>query len=174
MSENIYNEAERLYKKYGTRNPYALLDNINAVVNISYEFKSDGLKGFCTIQNRIKYVTINGKLSEPEQRIVAGHEAGHLILHTNEIKRSPHQTLPDFYLYSNVGSIEYEANMFAADFLIADGDVWEYVQDDYMDYYKMASALRVPPQLLDFKLRSMERRGHDVRPPVGLDSRFLK
>jgi len=57
--------------------------------------------------------------------------------------------------------------------VIEDSDVLEYVRDEYMDYFKMASALHVPPQLLDFKLRSMERRGHGVRPPVGLGSKFL-
>jgi len=162
-----------MYLKHDTRNPYKLLEQMGVVVQISDRFTDDGLKGFCTIQNRIRYVVINGKLSEPEQKIVAGHEAGHLILHTNEIKRSPQQTLNDFYLYSNTGKIEYEANMFAADFMIGDNDALECIHDEHMDYFSIASALYVPPQLLDFKLRSMERRGHKVRLPAGLDSKFL-
>jgi len=174
LGEYIYNEAEQLHRELDTRNPVELLGHIGADVIYSDKFSINGLKGFCTIQNRSKYVVINAKLSKHEKRIVAGHEAGHLILHTHEIKRRPHQTLSDCYLYGNVGGIEYEANMFAADFMIEDNDVLEYVRDEYMDYFKMASALHVPPQLLDFKLRSMERRGHDVRPPVGLDSKFLK
>jgi len=174
LKDYIFRKAERLHLKHDTRNPYELLEQMGVVVQISDGFSSGGLKGFCTIQNRIRYVVINGKLSEPEQKIVAGHEAGHLILHTNEIKRSPQQTLKDFYLYSNTGKIEYEANMFAADFMIGDGDALECIHDEQMDYYSIASALYIPPQLLDFKLRSMERRGHDVRPPVGLDSKFLK
>ena len=174
MGKYIFSEAERLYRKLGTRDPYRLLGHLGAVIQVSDSFSEDGLKGLCTIQNRIKYVIINGKLSKPEQRIVAGHEAGHLVLHTNEIKLSPHQTLKDFYLYSIGGKMEYEANQFAADFLVGDIDVLECMEDGHMDHQAIASTLYIPPELLDFKLNSMRRRGHKVRPISGVQSKFLK
>jgi len=39
------------------------------------------------------YAVVNGKLNEHEQRIVAGHEAAHLILHKAEILKCPAQTM---------------------------------------------------------------------------------
>ena len=98
--DRIYLEAERIVKKYGTRNPYELLDCIGAIVRFSHEFGPDGMKGFAAIRRRTKYVMINAHLDEYKQRTVAGHEAAHLIIHPDEILRSPGMTMQDFDLYN--------------------------------------------------------------------------
>ena len=169
----IFREVQWIVKKYATRDPYELLDAIGAVTFVSWEYSRDGLKGFSTIANRTKYTVINGNLDEAEQRIVAGHEGAHHILHVDEILVSPVRALRDFDLFSNAGRIEYQANLFLADYLLDDNDVLEYVADDGEDFFSASGKLSIPPPLFAFKLYSMMRRGYEVRSPIDLDSKFL-
>ena len=119
----LYTEAEKAAKKCGTRDPYDLIDVIGAKLRVSYDFDPEGLKGYATILNRSKFILVNGHLEKPDQRIVAGHEATHLILHKADILRSPVSTLRDFNLFSNTGRLESQANRFLADFLVSDLEV---------------------------------------------------
>jgi len=74
----IFEEVCKAIKKHKTRNPYELLDAVNVDIRESYSYQS--LKGYCYIANRSKFVVINGLLAPAEKRIVAAHEAAHLIL----------------------------------------------------------------------------------------------
>ena len=172
-SEYIFAEVERIHKKYETRDPFELLDDMGAITIISREFGRNGLKGYSTVARRFKYAVINGYLHEYERRIVAGHEAAHLTIHVDEITHSPLRALRDFSIWDNSGRIEYQANLFLADFLLPDDEVMEAIKIEESDYFAASCALYVPPPLLAFKLYSMMRRGYAVRPPVDLDSKFL-
>lgn len=174
MNSYIFDETKRILMKYKTRDPFELLDNMGAEVVFTHKYSRGGLKGYSTMMNRIKYAVINANLSESEQRIVAGHEAAHLILHMDEIENNPVKALRDFNMFDNSGKVEYQANLFLADFMLDDSEVMDNVQDDDMDYFKSSSSLYVPPQLLSFKLYSMMSRGYEVRSPIDLESKFLK
>jgi len=168
----IFEEAENAAKRIGNRNPYDLLDFIGARVKFSNHYEPDGLKGYSTILHRQKFAVINAHLNEHDRRIVAGHEAAHLILHTDDILKSPVKALRDFNLYSNNGKLEHQANTFLADFLVGDDEVMYSISCDH-DYFESARELVLPPPLLAFKLHSMMQRGHRVQNPVGLQSSFL-
>jgi len=168
----IYAEAERAAKKYQTRDPYKLLDAIGAKTRYCYDYEPDGLKGFSTILNRVMFAVINGHLNEHDQRIVAGHEAAHLVIHKTEIMMSPAQALKDFNIYDNSGRLEYQANSFLADFLVSDKDVLDAIAYDD-NFFANARELYIPPPLLAFKLHSMMRRNYEVRNPIDLRSQFL-
>ena len=168
----IYAEAERIIRRYGTRDPYALLDAIGAVTRISAEYPTDGLKGYCTILNRCMYAVINGNLCETDRKIVAGHEAAHLILHRTQILSSPVRAMRDFNLYDSSGKAEREANAFLADFLVPDEDVLDIVAAAD-DYFAAASGLYIPAPLFAFKLYSMMQRDYPLRPPMDPDGKFL-
>jgi len=173
LSTYIYSEVERIIKKYGTRDPYKLLDAIGAITIFSDEYPCDGLKGYSSIMNRVMYAVINNKLCSEEKRIVAGHEASHLIIHKDEIMTSPVRMMKDFNIFDNSGQHEREANTFLADFLVSDKDVLETVMDRGIDYFGAARELYLPPHLFAFKLYNMMQRGHKVRSPVALNSQFL-
>jgi len=173
LGSYIYSEVERIVNKYKTRDPYALLDAIGAEIYISYKYGRNGLKGFCAISNRIKAVLINGYLRKEDQRIAAGHEGWHLILHEDVILTSPAKAMKDFSFFDNSGRYEREANSALADFLVSDEDVLDVIMDEDRNYFSAASELYLPPPLFAFKLYSMMQRGHNVRNPVDLDSRFL-
>ena len=170
---NTYSQAEHFAKKLNNRNPYKLLDYIGAITKLSYEFDPKGLKGFAVILNQSMFAVINGHLPEEERRIIAGHEAAHLILHKREILSSPACALQDFEIYSNTGRLEHEANTFLADFLVSDEQLITIASDVDKDYFTVAKELYIPPPLLAFKLLSMMRRGFDLRSPVILQSGFL-
>jgi len=169
----IYSEVERIVRKHRTRDPFELLCAIGAVTHFSYVYSREGLKGYSTIINRVMYAVVNGNMGEEEQRITAGHEAGHLILHRDIIMASPVKMMKDFNIFDNSGRHEYEANTFLADFLVTDGEVLECLEYSESDSFNMARELYLPPPLFAFKLQSMMRRGYDVRSPVSLDSRFM-
>ena len=170
----IYTAAQNTAKKHGTRNPYELLQSMGVKLHYSYGYDPSGLKGFTTIQNKIMFVVINGNLSDADKRIVAGHEAAHLILHKAEILSSPIKALRDFAIYDNSGRLELEANTFLSDFLLTDTDVMEVISEGGRDFFSCASELFVPPQLLSFKLSGMITRGYDVHLPIPLQSGFMK
>lgn len=70
--------------------------------------------------------------------------------------------------------MEYEANVFAAEFLMEDDDVLEKLNED-ISFFGAAASLRVPPELLDFKFRLMKRNGYKlIDPPLMANSDFLK
>jgi len=171
MFDMIYSQVRRYRKRYRTSDPFELLDLLGVVVVFSGEYSRDGLRGYCVIINRIKYVVINRNLPEEEQRVVAAHELAHLILHKARLTA---RAMPDFDVCNVTGRLEQEANFFAADFLIDDADVLDLVQAHGADFFAVAKELLVPAPFLAFKLYSMVRRGYNMRLPVDLDSTFLK
>ena len=174
MDDYIYAETMRCIQRYGTRDPYVLLDKLNVDRKETFAYPEDGLKGYCTIMNRTMYVRINGYLADTDKKILTTHEGGHLILHPHIILNSPTGVFKDLELYSIKNRYESEANFFAADFLINDSDIMLQALEQEMDFFKIACILCVPPQLLNFKLYSMNKRGFPVTNPESLDSRFLK
>ena len=78
MTDVIFNEAVRYRKRFHTSDPFELLDGMGVILKFSEMYPRDGLRGFCALMNRIRYVVINGKQPEEEQRVVAAHEAAHL------------------------------------------------------------------------------------------------
>ena len=169
----IYQAAERAAEHFQTRDPFRLLKGIGATIRYSYAFEADGLKGFSTIIGRVMFAVINGNLSEHERKIVAGHEAAHLILHKDEIMQSASKTMKDFDIYNNTGKLECQANYFLADFLVSDKDVIESVTDENNDYFSSCRELQIPPPLFAFKLHSMMWRDYHINSPVSLQSGFL-
>jgi Zn-dependent peptidase ImmA (M78 family) len=170
----IYHKAEELARKFDTRDPYELLQCISARLLYFENIKTDELKGYATIIKRQKFVAVNQNLNRHDQRIVAGHEAAHLILHKQEILCSTCKAINDFDMYNDSGRLEYQANLFLANFLVSDAQVLSAIANTEDDYFRTARELYFPPPLLAFKLHGMMRRGLSVRPPIDLNSIFLR
>jgi len=170
----FYRKAQEVVRKYGTRDPYELLDAIGANLRFSDNYSADGLKGFAAIKKNCMFAVVNAKLDEHERRIVVGHECSHLINHRQEILASSAKALQDFMLYRNNSRLEYEANQFLADFLTSDENVLDVIASGNDGYFTLAQELHLPPELLAFKLYSMMQRDLPVRTPVELRSDFLK
>ena len=164
----VYQKTEKLVRKYGTRDPFELLDAMH--VQVRFYFDLHSTKGFSRYFLRQYFVGINGNLPEEEQRIVAAHELGHIVLHSQALKSSP---LFDTAVYDKRSSTEYEANLFAADLLLKDEDVMEAAGRPGTDLGSLCLSLGTTPGLMNFKLRSMSGRGIAIPVPAECDSRFL-
>lgn len=128
-------------------------------------------KGFCMRECRKTCIVINSDLPEIIQQIILIHEIGHALLHQKTLQI---KCFHDFELFDGVSQCEYEANCFAADYLLEDEDVLEMLNAD-MSFFQAAAELKVPPELLDFKFRMMKRSGVQiVDSPITSNSDFLK
>ena len=161
-------ETKKLIKKYGTRDPFEIMDQMNIVVGETSRYKT--LKGYCFMSCKTIYVMISSFLSEEEKMIVAAHELGHIILHRSQLKMAPMQ---DDTLYNMTDNTEYQANLFAADLLIEDEDIEEMVQNEDLDYFGLCSSLNATPELMSFKLYSLTKRGQAYHMPMEIQSNFL-
>lgn len=169
MNKNyIFEKTEQLSRKYKTRDPFELLDYLHVVVFETDRYKT--LKGYCFLSCRTMYVAINNSLSDAEKRIVAAHELGHIILHRQQLKLAP---MKDTLLYDMTSSMEYEANLFAADLILEDHLIEELSRNEDADYFAMCQALYVTPDFMSFKLFSLIKRGHTYNMPLNLNSNFL-
>ena len=99
------------------------------------------------------------------------HEIGHAVLHR---KKAEIKCFHDFQIFDSTSGNEYEANMFAADYLLRDEDVLQRL-NSYQSFFQTAAELNVPPELLDFKFKMMKMRGSlRIDSPITANSTFLK
>jgi Zn-dependent peptidase ImmA (M78 family) len=116
-------------------------------------------------------ITINSDLPKMIQKIICAHELRHAVLHA---QTAGVEAFHDTGLFDTASVAEYEANVFAAELLLKDEDVLELLNDD-TSFFSVASMLRVPQELMDFKFHILQRKGHQfIEPPFQSDSKFLR
>ena len=164
----IYDETQKLIRKYKTRDPFKIMDEMHIIVGETSSFQK--LKGFCFMSCKTIYVRISSFLSEEEKQIVAAHELGHIILHRSQLKMAP---MKDDTLYNMQDNTEYQANLFAADLLLSDADIAEMAHNEDLDYFSLCSTLNSTPELMSFKLYSLTKRGQAYHMPMEIQSNFL-
>ena len=98
----VYQKIEKLVRRHGTRDPFELLDAMH--VQVRFYFDLHSTKGFSRYFLRQYFVGINGNLPGEEQRIVAAHELGHIVLHAQALKSSP---VP--FSWHDAGTHEFQA-----------------------------------------------------------------
>lgn len=167
----ISDEVGALVRKYGERSPARLAEDMGVIVR--YEpmgTDASACKGFFICQSRQRLITVNSDLPETTQRVILAHELGHAALHKNEARM---HTFHDFSMYETKAALEYEANLFAAELLLEDGEVAATLREEN-SFFSAAKRLNVPPELLDFKLRILRSRGEELASPILSRSDFLK
>ena len=168
----ISSEIERLKDKYDETDPFKICHDMGILVNLEPMGSYDGAcKGFFIAQSRIRLLTINSDLPDALQGVICAHELGHAVLHA---KQAGVNAFHDFSLFDTASIKEYEANLFAAEFLMSDEAVMAELNDD-ISFFGAAAKLNVPAELLDFKFRIMKRKGYKmIDPPLMAKSNFLK
>lgn len=168
----LLEEVERIRRKYGETEPEKLAEAMKILVR--YEpmgVSKDCCKGFFVSFCRQKHITVNADLPEALQRVILMHELAHAVLHC---KNGATAAFHDFAVFDTASLREYEANVFAADYLLRDEAVLELLNED-LSFFGAAAQLGVPPELLDFKFRLMKRRGYELRePPLTARGDFLR
>lgn len=169
-AENIKREVVRLKSKYQTADAKEMCEALGIRVSRQPMGCHDGsCKGFFMIHSRCKIAVINSELDEQVQRVILAHELAHGILHADSKIRTFHELS---YL-DDTDFMEREANIFAAEFLVDDTDLVDTLQC-HSDFFSVASSLNVPPELLDFKLRLLEKSDGRFQAPFLAHSDFLR
>lgn len=169
--ENIRSAVRQLKRRYGEDEPEKMCRALGVLVKrIPMGKGHAACKGFFIRECRIRLIVINADLPEKYQRIILAHELGHAVLHG---KASAEREFRDFAILDETSLYEYEANIFAAEFLLEDEAVQEQMKEE-TSFFGAACALRVPPELLDFKCRVLKRQGYAVEPPMYARSNFMK
>lgn len=169
--ESVCREVSRLIKKHDEPNPWNMASAMGIIVaEYPMGTEANSCKGFFMYQSRMKHITINSELTDVLKRIILAHEIGHAVLHHEAAKM---KAFHDFSLYDNSSRLEYEANLFAAEYLLDDELVKERLNEDGF-FFSAAKELNVPPELLDFKFRILKKKGWHLESPILAKSDFLK
>ena len=77
-------------------------------------------------------------------------------------------------LFDKTLPAEYEANIFAAELMIADKEILELLNDEDKSFFDVARELGVPAPLLDFKFRVLKHKGYRIEAPYIANGDFLQ
>lgn len=169
-TDYISNKVEGIVKKYRTRDPFELCQDMG--IAIRYRDLGERLKGFFFYQSRIKTIVLNSRTDEMLHRALCAHELGHAVLHSELLTAM--RSFHELELFEGVTPTEYEANIFAAELLVSDERLNELLGSAEYSVFQAASILRVPIELLDFKVKAMKSRGYEIDPLYMANSDFLK
>lgn len=168
-TEYIAGVAEKLTRKYDTRNPYEICDALGVRIRIK-DLGTD-IKAYYFYQSRIRNIVLNSRVTETVQRILVAHELGHDRLHREIAMLKGFQEVE---LFDRANPTEYEANLFAAELLIGDNELLELLNDEDVSFFSAAKELSVPAALLDFKFRVLKNKGYRMEAPYIANGDFLK
>lgn len=163
----IQNVANKLIKKFDTRDPFQLCEAIGVEV-----FYADlgSLKGMYKYLKKNRFAVINENLDPFTKTLVCAHELGHDILHQNLARKV---CLQEFILYDMKSRPEYEANLFASEILLADDIILSLARDGY-DIEQISKELCTDINLIALKVSSMNTRGHRFNNTIDAKSDFLR
>ena len=161
--------ADRLIRKYKTRNPYEICEELG--IRIRLKDLGTDIKAYYFYQSRIRNIVLNWRMSETMQRILTAHELGHDRLHKDIAMLRGFQEIE---LFDMARPAEFEANLFAAELLIDEHELLELLNDEDKSFFGVAQELYVPAPLLDFKFRALKHSGYHIEPPYIANGDFLK
>ncbi len=169
----ICQKVKQTTHKYRTSDPGQLCRDLHiSLLLSSMGGERESCKGFYLLQSRQQVIVVNNDLSPELQRMILAHELGHALLHR---KAAAQKAFSDFMLFDDAGTLEYEANIFAAELLISDSQLLSLLNDGYADIFAAAKFLDLPAELVDFKLRILQQKGYEsVAPPLLVRGDFLK
>ena len=165
--EYIQNVANKLIKKFDTRDPFQLCQAIGVEV-----FYADlgSLKGMYKYLKKNRFAVINENLDPFTKTLVCAHELGHDILHQNLARKV---CLQEFILYDMKSRPEYEANLFASEILLPDDIILNLARDGY-DIEQISKELCTDINLVALKVSSMNTRGYRFNNTIDAKCNFLK
>ena len=143
----------KLISRYGTRDPFRICREKG--IEIMFRDDFTGQKGAFSLMLNVPFIFINNNLSDEMKRIVCAHELGHAMLHRKLCRKRKNQTIYEYEIFDIRDSIEYEANIFAANLLIDEDEMNEYMSYGY-DIVQTARTMNLNVNLLLIKLHEMK------------------
>jgi len=160
---------DALQTEYGTSRTASLHD-LRVMIRNRYDLdyselamgtQEDSVEGLILKSSRMVSIVTNSDLPEAGRILVLIHELGHF--HLGHLGAAGISRLFDNRFgfrreSSRTARMENEANFFAADVLLDTEETMDIILTN--DLMTSASLLRVPVEILDFKLRLLSRDGH--------------
>lgn len=160
--------SESLISQFHTRNPLQLAEALG--IQILYSSGLQSLKGMYFTYQGDRYIILNDNLDPDMANIVCAHELGHDQLHR---AFAGEHALMETMVFDPSNRLEYEANVFAASFLLDEKEMLEYIYDYGYNADQIAQAMHTDVNLVALKVKELSEKGYDLR---GLEARadFLK
>lgn len=167
-TDTITPRVNKILRNSDSRNPFTIARDLGIMV--LFDESLSKLKGMYCVIKRNRIIIINSNMPENVQKIVCAHEIGHDVLH-RELAKSG--ALQEFVLYDMKSRPEYEANMFAAELLLDDSDVYNLAVEGY-DMQQIAGELETDINLVGLKMTNMNNRGYNFNIGIEPKGDFLK
>ena len=110
--DDIKKLADRTARKYHSRDPFEIIQGMNAILVYMH---LEVIRGLYQYFQRNHIIYIDDGLPDREQRFVCAHEMGHMLLH-----RKMNAVFMERHTFLNRNKFEIEANTFAMELLIDD------------------------------------------------------
>lgn len=157
-AEEAIAQADKLVRKFGTRNADRLASELGIIV-VPRNFVKQ--KGVYKVIERNRYIFIKNDLHPVMHSIVLLHEIGHDTLHRKEsISVGGFKEFNIFDMQDK--RMEYEANVFAAQISLPDDEVLEYMYEGY-DVGQIAKAMHSDINLVALKADALIKQGYKLR-----------
>ena len=157
----IADRADELILAHDTRNPLTILEELDITL-VCQRLKS--VKGCFIVHDRNDYIIINDRLEEREAVWGIAHEIAHKMLHYTAARNLSNGLLKYTVYDVNVRSKqEYEANVFAAELLVADDILLDYIYNYGYTLEQCAKLLSMHPAIIALKVEILIARGYDIR-----------
>ncbi len=166
--DHLIATAQRLIKRYGTRDPFQIADALGIIVTDCPGFGK--LKGMYSIIKRNRYIFLNDGLDPDTRRIVCAHEIGHDQLHRHLLQNG---IIQEFTLYDMKSKPEYEANIICAELLLDTDEVLSYIYDDHYTVDEIACIMHTDINLVALKVAHLTAIGYKLNSP-DYHSNFLQ
>ena len=109
--------VDSLVRKHNTRNPFEIIENLNAIIVL---YLLHGVRGFYQYFQQNNIIYIDKALPNREQIFVCAHELGHMLLH-----KQANAIFMDSKTQLNTVKYELETDRFAINLLISDSYISE-------------------------------------------------
>lgn len=140
--------AARLSKKYETRDPFRLADEMGFIVVFAPLID---MRGFQQRVKRQNIIYINDTLDEQQQALVCGHEMGHHLMH-----RGINRIFMNLNTQFVTQKFENEANLFSLELIFADEDLQPFLNRSITD---AATFMGVSVQLATWRMETVPPYG---------------
>ncbi len=147
--------AEKLLKTCRSRDPVRLCEALHIHLVIRQDLKVQRAASALVLRQGV--IILNGHESEENRRILILHEIGHLLMHRAYYRNSQAWILRH-PLFQVTDQLEYEANLFAARFLIDPVQMEEMMREGYANA-QIAAAFSVPVEMVEILQTACMRLG---------------
>ena len=167
-SKEIFRQADALVRQCGARDPVAAARLRGIAVQDTEAFSS--LLGMYVFRWKHRAIFLNARMPDSLRRTVCAHELGHDVFHRAQAQEND---LCELSLFRAKTRMEYEANAFAAHFLIDTQECMESAKQG-LTLSQMAALLNTEEELVLIKLQELLRLGYALRLPREPNAAFLK